>query len=121
MPVEFDAEALRYSGASRERCFEIFNALAFRTLVAEYAPTASTVQKTYRIINTPEDVRALAERLKASGRFALRVLPDGPSAMTASIVGLAFSTGPRQADYVPTGHRALGDAVRCRCRRRSTR
>ena len=40
VPVEFDAEALRYRGASRERCFEIFNELAFRTLVAEYAPTA---------------------------------------------------------------------------------
>ena len=109
VPVEFDAEALRYQGASRQRCFEIFNALAFRTLVAEYAPTASSVEKTYRIVNTPEDLRKLVERLKASGRFALRVLPDRPSAMTASIVGLAFSTGPRQADYVPTGHRARGD------------
>jgi DNA polymerase-1 len=109
VPVDFDPEALRYAGASRERCFEIFNALAFRTLVAEYAPTASTIHKTYRIVNTPEEVRALAERLTASGRFALRVLPDRPSAMTASIVGLAFSTAPRQADYVPTGHRALGN------------
>src|ERR1044072_292211 len=42
VPVDFDPEALRYAGASRERCFEIFNELAFRTLVAEYAPTAAT-------------------------------------------------------------------------------
>ena len=35
------------------------------------------------------------------GRFALRVLPDTPSAMRASIVGLSFSTAPRQARYVP--------------------
>src|SRR5215213_9557304 len=42
VPVEFDADALRYRGASRERCFQIFNDLAFRTLVAEYAPTASS-------------------------------------------------------------------------------
>jgi len=28
--------------------------------------------------------------------------------MQASIVGLAFSTSPRDADYVPVGHRALG-------------
>jgi DNA polymerase-1 len=111
VPVDFDADALRYVGASRERCFEIFNALAFRTLVAEYAPTASTIQKTYRIVNTPEDVGALAGRLTASGRFAFRVLPDRPSAMTASIVGLAFSTDPREADYVPTAHRALGNAA----------
>jgi DNA polymerase-1 len=110
VPIEFEAEGLRYAGASRERCFEIFNALAFRTLVAEYAPTAKTIDKTYEIVNTEADLNSLAARLRETRRFALRVLPDRPSAMTAAIVGLAFSTTPRQADYVPTGHRALGAA-----------
>src|SRR5262249_32844147 len=44
----------------------------------------------------------------AAGTFAFRVLVDRPSAMRASIVGFAFSTTPRDADYVPVGHRALG-------------
>src|SRR5262249_37008998 len=78
-------------------------------IVAEYAPTASTIAKTYRIVNTVEGVQALADRLRAAGRFALRVLPDRPSAMTASIVGFAFSDAPREADYVPVGHPALGE------------
>jgi DNA polymerase I len=108
VPVEFEPGALRYGGASRERCFEIFNALGFRTLVAEYAPTAKTIEKAYRIVNTVEDVDALAASLRQAGRFALRVLPDRPSAMTASIVGITVSTAPRQADYLPTGHHALG-------------
>ena len=108
VPVEFDPEALRYRGASRERCFRIFNELGFRAFVAEYAPTADTIAKSYRVVNTEADVQALADRLKAAGRFALRVLPDQPSAMRAEIVGLAFSTAARDADYVPTGHRALG-------------
>jgi DNA polymerase-1 len=111
VPVPFDAEALRYRGASRQRCFEIFNALGFRTLVAEYAPTADTTAKIYRIVDGREEVATLAAALRAAGRFALRVLPDGPSAMTASIAGLAFSTAPHAADYVPTGHHALGGAV----------
>ena len=108
VPVEFDAEALRYRGAFRARCFEIFNALAFRTLAAEYAPSASATEKLYRVITALEDVSALAAQLKASGRFALSIMPDQPSAMTASIVGLACSTGPREATYIPTGHRSLG-------------
>jgi DNA polymerase-1 len=107
VPVEFDPESLRYRGASRERCFQIFNELGFRTLVNEYAPTADTIARTYRIVNTEAELRALAARLEAAGRFALRVLPDQPSAMRAAIVGLAFSASPRDADYVPTGHRAL--------------
>ena len=109
MPVPFDPEALRYRGAASERCFQIFNELGFRTLVNEYAPTAASVPRNYRVVNTPEGVEELASRLRAKGTFAFRVLPDRPSAMRAGIVGLAFSTSPRDADYVPIGHRALGD------------
>src|SRR5438128_2352639 len=68
VPVEFDPDAVRYRGASRERCFKIFNELAFRTLVAEYAPTADSVAKAYRIVNTAPGVQELAGRLRAAGR-----------------------------------------------------
>ena len=97
VPVDFDPDALRYRGASRERCF--------RDLQRAGVPDAGRrirtdrehdVQKTYRIVNTPRICAALAARLEASGRFALRVCRTGRSAMTASIVGLAFSTAPRR-------------------------
>jgi DNA polymerase I len=106
VPVEFDASALEYRGGSRERCFAIFNELGFRTIVAEYAPTADTIAKTYRIVNTAPQLDELIARLRAADRFALRVLPDGESAMRATVVGFAFSVGPRDADYVPVGHRS---------------
>ena len=99
-PVDFDPESMRYRGGSRERCFELFTQLGFRTLVMDFAPTAETVGKDYAV-DTIEGVAALAAELRAAGRFALRVLPDAPSAMRASIVGLSFSTAPRQARYVP--------------------
>jgi DNA polymerase-1 len=110
VPVDFNPEAVAYRGASRERCFVIFNELGFRTLAKEYAPTASTILKTYRIVNAPEGLAALADRLKTAGSVALRVLTDQVSAMRAEIVGFAFSTAARDADYVPVGHRALGEA-----------
>src|SRR5438477_11980255 len=98
VPVEFEPESLRYRGASRERCFQIFNEMGFRTLVAEFAPTAASTPRTYRVVNTDGDLAALASSLKARGRFAMRVLADGRSAMSASIAGMAFSTTPREAD-----------------------
>jgi DNA polymerase I len=58
-------------------------------------------------VNTAGGVRELAARLRAAGRFGLRVLPDRPSAMRASIVGVSFSAAPRDGDYVPIGHRSL--------------
>ena len=109
VPVPFEPETLRYRGATPERCFQIFNELGFRTLVNEYAPTAASVTRHYRVVDTDEGLQALAARLAAHGSFALRVLIDRPSAMRASIVGFAFSIASRDADYVPVGHRGLGD------------
>ncbi|HEX9366483.1 MAG TPA: 5'-3' exonuclease H3TH domain-containing protein, partial [Vicinamibacterales bacterium] len=107
-PVDFDPESMRYRGVSRERCFDLFTRLGFRTLVMDYAPTAETVGKDYQAVDTLDGVTALAAELRAAGRFALRVLPDAPSAMRASIVGLSFSTAPRRARYVPLVGSGLG-------------
>ena len=110
VPVPFELDTLKYTGASRDRCFQIFNDVGFRTLVAEYAPTAATTTRAYRIVNTPEDLATLATSLAAAGRFAMGVLPDrsGP-ATTSTVVGLAFSTAAHEGDYMPVGHRALGN------------
>src|SRR5687767_2138518 len=101
VPVEFDPEALRYRGPSRERAFAHFTRMGFRSLVMEYAPTADTVAKDYAIVDTADALQALATELGAAGRFAVRVLPDAPSAMLAGIVGISFSTGPHRARYIP--------------------
>jgi DNA polymerase-1 len=103
VPVPFDITAFRYRGPTREACYELFSELGFRSLVMEYAPTADTIEKDYRIVASEEGVRQLAGQLKTAGRFAMRVLPDSPAAVRAGIVGLAFSVGERQAWYIPIG------------------
>jgi DNA polymerase-1 len=108
VPVEFDADALRYRGVSRERCFELFTRLGFKSLVLEYAPTADTIGKDYAVVQTGEELHALADELKRAGRFGFRVLPDASGAMRAGIVGLSFSTAPRRARYVPIAVRVTG-------------
>jgi DNA polymerase I len=101
VPVDFDAEAVKYRGTSQQRCFELFTRLGFRSLVMEFAPTAQTVGKDYALVDSIEAVRALADELRSAGRVGLRVLPDVPTAMRAAIVGLSFSVRPRHARYVP--------------------
>ena len=108
VPVEFQSETLRYRGVSRERCFELFTRLGFRTLVMDYAPDAQSIGKDYAVVRTLEDVRELAAQLRSAGRLGFRVLPDEPSAMRSGIAGLAFSTGPRHARYVPLTERSAG-------------
>jgi DNA polymerase-1 len=99
-----DFGALRYRGASRERCFELFSRLAFRTLVTEYAPDATSVKKDYALITSVEALDALIAELRSPGEFAFRIIPDQPLAMRAAILGIAFSSAERQARYVPLGH-----------------
>jgi DNA polymerase-1 len=107
VPVPFDPEALRYRGATRERCFQIFNALGFRAFVGEYAPTADTIAAGSRLVTTDADVRTLAGGC-AEGAFAMDSARRTLS-MRAGIVGLSFSISPHDGDYVPTGHRGLGE------------
>jgi DNA polymerase-1 len=111
VPVPFEPDALRYRGASREKCFELFSRLGFRSLVLEYAPTAETIGKDYATVESLEDLHALADELKRAGRFGLRVLVDSPAAMRAGIVGLSFSTAARRARYVPMAGRGAAEGL----------
>jgi len=104
VPLEVDFESLRYQGASRERCYELFTRLAFRTLVNDYAPTADSVETDYALVTSLAELDALLADLRSSAAFALRVIPSQGSAMRAEIVGVSFSRQDRQARYLPLGH-----------------
>jgi DNA polymerase-1 len=101
VPVEFNADNLRYRGASREKCFELFTRLGFRTLVTDYAPDAQTIGKDYGVIRRLDELKQLATEMRAAGRFGFRILPDAPSAMRSGIAGIAVSLRARHARYVP--------------------
>jgi DNA polymerase-1 len=109
VPIEFDVAALRYRGPSRQACYELFAELGFRSLVNEYAPTAGTTTKSYRLVTSLADLHAVAAELTRARRFAVRVLPDAPAAMRAGIVGFALAWAERVACYVPV---ARADLVR---------
>ena len=100
-PVDADPADFRYRGADRERCYALFSALGFKSLLNEFAPTAETVRTDYRTVTTAADLDALAAALRGAGRCGLHVLTAAGPPARAGLVGLAFSTGPRAARYVP--------------------
>ena len=109
VPIPFDPETLRYRGPSPERCFHLFSALGFRTLLPEYAPTVRTVETDYAIVNSVSDLEGLIDAVRSAGRCSLRVIAGSPHAMRTTAVGVSLTTEPRRARYVPLGHRALGN------------
>jgi DNA polymerase-1 len=106
--LTFEREAFRFRGADRQRCYALFSQLGFRTLVTEYAPTASSIAKDYAIVGSIEELQSLAANLAGAPRLALRVIASGPPLVRASLVGLVFATAARQARYVPLGHEGFG-------------
>ncbi|MEZ5294176.1 MAG: 5'-3' exonuclease H3TH domain-containing protein, partial [Vicinamibacterales bacterium] len=107
VPVTFDPAALAYQGASRERCYTLFSTLGFRTLVTEFAPTAASVRKDYAVVESVDEVAALADAIRARGRMALHVLADGDAGMRADMAGLVIATDARMARFLPFGAPSL--------------
>jgi DNA polymerase-1 len=104
-----DVSCFDYRGPDRQKCFELFSTLGFRSLVTEFAPTADTVDTDYAIVSTEDGLATLISELEGAGRFAMSVIGDCPGGMRAALVGVAFSTSARRARYLPIGHTALDE------------
>ena len=110
--LDIDLDALRYGGADRARCYDLFSQLAFRSLTQEFAPTVDTVEHDYAVVASAAELDALLGELRADGAFALHVLGDEPSPMRGPLVGIALSAARGRARYVPLGHAATaGDLL----------
>jgi len=77
LAVSFDLEAFRYRGANREACFDLFSRLGFRTLVADYAPTAQATAKDYALVDSLDALDRLIAEIREAGRVACGVIADG--------------------------------------------
>jgi DNA polymerase-1 len=116
VPVTFDPDALRYRGPSRDRCFALFSSLGFRTLVADFAPTAETAHRQFTVAGSLDDIDALAAEIRQAGRVALAPIAAGGSAVDADVAGWAFATAAGSARYVPMAHTGLADTPNLRAR-----
>lgn len=111
LDIPFAFDTFKFKGADRDRCYALFSKLEFRTLVPEYAPSAASVTKDYALIESPDELKALAEELKTAGRFSMKVITDGTAPVRATLVGIAITTAGAKARYVPLGHEGFGSGV----------
>ena len=107
VPVPDEPDQFRYAGPDRERCFALFSALGFKSLLSEYAPTADTVVTDYRLITDADDLDALATTIRTAGRCGIHVLTVAGLPSRRGVVGLALATGSRSGCYVPFAREGL--------------
>jgi DNA polymerase-1 len=110
VPLDVELDALRYRGAEREACYQLFVELGFRSLTSEFAPSAATSRSSYSVVESMDELASIVEEARAAGRFGLKTIADDPQPMRAHIVGFAIATSPQRAYYVPVGHRMLDGA-----------
>ncbi len=119
-PVEWDLEAARFGGFSRDEALEVFRELEFSSLVARIpsppgeanaagpglaeAPPAAGAAVRVEIVDSPGELAALASRLRAAETVVVEAHGSWRRAMEDDLVGLAFATEPGEAWYVPLGH-----------------
>jgi len=107
VPVTFDADTLRFTGPSPERCYALFSSLGFRALTAEFAPTAKSIARAYGTAGSLEDVDQLAGALRAASRIGIAPITEETSGVRASVTGWSFSAEPGSGVYVPLAHSGL--------------
>ncbi|MCS7206839.1 MAG: DNA polymerase I [Dehalococcoidia bacterium] len=119
VPLRLDLEACRFWRYDRREVLECFRELEFVSLMPRVpqpaeasAPTVSATTPPpetalvgeYTVVSTAEALDALVQELIHAPSFTFDVETDSKDPMRASLVGLAFATGPGRAVYLPLGH-----------------
>ncbi|MDD5401957.1 MAG: DNA polymerase I [Dehalococcoidales bacterium] len=121
MPVTLDLEECRISQYDRSRVIDLFQQLAFSSLISKLprpelqdpdmelkagaaAEDSAPVQCDYTVINTPELLEKLLARLLEAGSFAFDTETTGLDLAKSPIVGLSYAVLPGEAYYIPIGH-----------------
>ncbi len=88
--------------------FGRYNFRRLRTMAEEHAGVVEAPPKVdtrcYRTVSSPDDLRELAQTLRAVGRFAFDTETTSLDPRNAALVGMSFCWAEDQAVYVPVGH-----------------
>ena len=113
VPLEFDLESCRAQGYDRERVVAIFRELEFRTLLDRIAKQDSELyvgeekagpETETIVVDTPEALEALTQRLNEAVAIAFDVETTAPDAVNSDLVGISLAVEPGQGYYIPVGH-----------------
>jgi len=101
---DFDLEACRRREPDRDRLMSLFKEFEFSSLLQELKIKEEDAARDYRMVRTPEELEALAARLRERKAFSVDLVLSALEAMRASLVGVALSCDPGEAFYVPIAH-----------------
>ncbi len=106
-PVVLDLDLLKRREPDRDAAHALFTELEFLALAKEYAPLATAAVLRRDVAASDEDLRRIVAEARDAGSLGLSVLAEGREPMRARLLGVALSSAPGRATYVPLGHSPL--------------
>jgi DNA polymerase-1 len=121
-PVTLDLETCRTGTFDRERVAHLFQELEFRSLMdrlplaaeqpEQPRPSAEEeVQVQYELVDSPQAMERLAEKLTAAPALAFDVETTSTDAKAAELVGLAVTAQRGEGYYIPLTHKSKPRAL----------
>jgi DNA polymerase-1 len=107
-PVELDLEALRLGEPDHAAARALFTELEFTSLLKDVSSGAAASGADYRAIFDRAELQALAGEIRRARRVCVDTETDSLDPLRARLVGISLALRPRQARYIPLGHRYLG-------------
>ncbi len=103
VPIEIDLDDLKLKEPDRDRLYELFTELEFKSLAKNFSGSVRNLQGDYKLIMDEEGLKELVKELSAHKEFALDFETTGTDALSCELVGVSFCWKEGFARYVPIG------------------
>ncbi|MBM3253222.1 MAG: DNA polymerase I [Candidatus Omnitrophica bacterium] len=101
VPIEIELEEMRLREPDKERLFNLFKELEFKSLLKDFAPSYSTKEDLdYNLIDTRENFENFLKKLKGKKIFSFDFETTSQDPVQAEVVGLSFSFKNKEAYYI---------------------
>lgn len=101
VPLAIKVEELEYRGPDNQAASQLSREFEFNSLLARFTEAAPMISVNYQLVDTPEGVLALVEKLKTVPCFAFDTETTAADPLRAELVGMSFAWEEGRAYYVP--------------------
>ncbi|MFA5335108.1 MAG: DNA polymerase I, partial [Candidatus Omnitrophota bacterium] len=103
VPIDIDLEKLRVTAPDKQKLYELFSELEFKSLMKDYSSPGKQVSGNYELVEGEEGLKRLIKELSGQKEFALDFETTGTDPMSCEPVGISFCWKEGRAFYVPIG------------------
>ncbi len=101
VPVDVSPEDLKRREWNEEEAIRLFTELEFKSLIDRHFSNNGKFTQKYTVVQTPEDLKKLAQDLKKAGDFVFDLETTHIDPLRCHVVGFSFAWQEGEAYYVP--------------------